>query len=108
MATNWKDAGIGKHLNEMMEGGNGGRAIAWGIGAVVLAPIVIPAIGKVAKPLAKATIKSGITIYEKGKVAVAEAGEVLQDIVAEAKAEAAAEAQQKSNPNPPSNKVTIE
>ena len=49
------------------------------------------------KPIVKATIKSGLALYEKSKSSVAEAGEVLGDIVAEAKAELATEAQQQSS-----------
>lgn len=98
----WKQAAIRQHFTEMMEAGKGGRAIALGVGAVVLAPILLPAIGKVAKPIAKATLKNGITLYEKGKVAVAEANEVWEDILAEAKAEAFAESHPipNSEPNP--------
>jgi galactitol-specific phosphotransferase system IIC component len=62
-----------------------------GIGAVVLAPIVIPAIAKIAKPIAKTALKSGIMLYEKSKAAVVEAGEVFEDLVAEAQAELADE-----------------
>lgn len=96
----WKQAGIQQHFTEMMEAGKGGRTIALGIGAVVLAPIVLPAIGKVAKPIAKATLKNGITLYEKGKVAVAEANEVWEDILAEAKAEAMSESHPIPNAEP--------
>ena len=61
-----------------------------GIAAIVLLPVLIPvAAGKVGKPLAKATIKGGIVLYEKGKGVIAEVGESLEDIVAEAKAELA-------------------
>ncbi|MGK7876982.1 MAG: DUF5132 domain-containing protein [Xenococcaceae cyanobacterium] len=69
----------------------GTPGIIAGIGALVLAPIVIPAIAKVGKPIAKAAIKSGITLYEKSKGAVAEVGEVLEDLVVEAQAELAEE-----------------
>ncbi len=69
----------------------GTPGIVAGIGALVLAPIVIPAIAKIGKPIAKAAIKGGITLYEKSKGAVAEAGEVLEDLVAEAQAELADE-----------------
>lgn len=62
---------------------NPSRAILLGIGAVVLAPTVIPLL----KPIAKATIKTGISLYEKSKGAIAETGEVIGDLVAEAKAE---------------------
>lgn len=63
----------------------GGLAI--GIGVAILAPVVVPILASVAKPIAKAAIKGGIMLYEKGKEAVAEAGEVVEDLVAEAKAE---------------------
>lgn len=61
-----------------------------GIAAIILLPVLVPvAAGKVGKPLAKATIKSGIVLYEKGKGVIAEVGETFEDIVAEAKAELA-------------------
>jgi capsid protein len=41
----------------------------------------------VLKPAAKAAIKGGLVLYEKGKETFAEVGEVVEDIVAEAKAE---------------------
>ncbi len=63
------------------------QTIAIGMGVVVLAPAVIPLV----KPLAKAAIKSGVSFYEKTKGAIAETGEAIGDIVAEAKAEAATE-----------------
>jgi hypothetical protein len=65
-----------------------------GIAAIVLLPILIPVAGGVGKSLAKATVKGGIVLYEKGKGVVAEIGETFEDIVAEARAELA-EAQQK-------------
>ena len=68
------------------------RAIAIGVGALVIAPTVIPLL----KPVAKATLKTGLSLYEKTKGAVAETGEAIGDLVAEAKAELAAEAQQKA------------
>jgi hypothetical protein len=76
------------------------------VGAVVLAPTVLPLL----KPVAKATIKTGVTLYEKTKGAIAETGEVIGDLVAEAKAEAMAEQAQKSGIQPiaPSFKSTVE
>ncbi len=97
MALNWKDSQIKQHLDEMMQDGNGGRTIALGIGAVVLAPIVIPVIAKASKPLVKATIKNSLGLYKKGRSAIAEAGEVLQDIIAEANAELKAETISQAN-----------
>ena len=69
------------------------QTIAIGLGAAILAPTLLPLV----KPLAKAAIKSGVTLYEKTKGAIAETGEVLGDIVAEAKAEVAAEQAQKAS-----------
>jgi hypothetical protein len=63
----------------------GGLAI--GIGASVVAPVVKPILATVAKPLTKAAIKGGYLLYEKGKETLAETQEVIEDLVAEAKAE---------------------
>ncbi|MGK7917848.1 MAG: DUF5132 domain-containing protein [Prochloraceae cyanobacterium] len=63
------------------------QTIAIGLGAVILAPTVFVLV----RPLAKAAIKSGVSLYEKTKGAIAETGEAIGDIVAEAKAEVAAE-----------------
>ena len=67
--------------------------LAIGIGAAVLAPAVLPVLAGVAKPLAKAAMKSGLILYNKGREIVAEAGEVTEDLWAEAKSEAEAEAE---------------
>ncbi|BAU65900.1 hypothetical protein STA3757_32970 [Stanieria sp. NIES-3757] len=60
-----------------------------GIAAIVLLPVLIPVAAGVGKPIAKATIKGGIVLYEKGKGVIAEVGETFEDMVAEAKAELA-------------------
>ena len=70
--------------------------IAAGLGAVVLAPVLIPAVAKASKPVAKALIKGGMIAYKKSKSAIAETGEVLEDLVAEVKAELAEEELQQS------------
>ncbi len=61
--------------------------IAVGIGVALVAPVVIPIVASVAKPLAKAAIKGGLMLFERGREAIAEAGEVVEDLVAEAKVE---------------------
>jgi len=61
--------------------------LAIGAGAVLLAPVIIPAVGSALKPLLKATIKGGILAYEGAKVSIAETKEAFEDITAEAKAE---------------------
>ena len=63
----------------------GGLAI--GIGASVVAPVVIPVLATVVKPLTKAAIKGGFLLYDKGRETLAEVQEVVEDLVAEAKAE---------------------
>ena len=74
----------------------GGLAI--GIGSAVLGPIVIPILSRTAKPLAKAAIKGGLLMYEKGKEKVAEAQEVVEDLLAEARSELDEEAAARSEP----------
>ncbi len=67
-----------------------------GLAAVVLLPVFIPVVAGVGKPIAKAAIKGGIVLYEKGKGAIAEIGESLEDLMAEAKAELAEEQMQQT------------
>jgi hypothetical protein len=69
--------------------GNIVTGLAIGIGTALVAPQLIPALAGVVKPLAKAAIKGSLVLYEKSKEAVAEAGEMMEDIVAEVKAEMA-------------------
>jgi hypothetical protein len=64
-------------------------SVAAGAGIVLLAPVVIPVVGAVLKPLAKAVIKGGIMAYEGARLSIAETRETLEDITAEAKAEIA-------------------
>ncbi len=69
------------------------KTLAIGVGVAIVAHTVLP----LAKPLTKAAIKSGVSLYEKTKGAIAETGEVIGDIVAEAKAEVAAEQTKKAS-----------
>lgn len=62
-------------------------SLAVGAGVILLAPVVIPVVGSVLKPLAKAAIKGGIMAYEGAKVSIAETKETLEDLAAEAKSE---------------------
>jgi hypothetical protein len=57
------------------------------IGAVLVAPTLVPALGSALRPLAKAVVKAGITVYDSAKDLVAEAGEEVSDMVAEARDE---------------------
>jgi len=58
------------------------------VAATVLAPVLIPAIKRGSRPFAKSLVKGGIMLYEKGREAVASAGEMVEDVVAEVRAEA--------------------
>ncbi|MFO7496744.1 MAG: DUF5132 domain-containing protein [Desulfobacterales bacterium] len=64
-------------------------SLAIGVGVVLLAPVIVPIIGSVLKPLAKGVIKGGLLAYEGAKVSIAETKETFEDIAAEAKAEIA-------------------
>ncbi|MGQ9687068.1 MAG: DUF5132 domain-containing protein [Thiobacillaceae bacterium] len=67
--------------------GNIVTGLAVGVGVAILAPVIMPVLASVGRPLAKSIIKSGMVLYEKGRETVAELGEVLEDLVAEAKVE---------------------
>ncbi len=64
--------------------------VAIGVGLLV-APVVIPVIADAARPVAKAAIKGGLMLYEKGREMIAEVSEVVEDLAAEAKSEVLAE-----------------
>lgn len=67
--------------------GNILAGIAFGIGAAIIAPVVIPILSAAVKPMAKVAIKEGMLLYEKGKEMVEEARETIEDLVAEARSE---------------------
>jgi hypothetical protein len=69
-----------------------GTGAAIGIGALILAPVLLPVVASAARPLIKAGMKGGIMLYEKGKEMIAETQELLEDLVAEVKAELSQEA----------------
>jgi uncharacterized protein DUF5132 len=60
-----------------------------GLGVAMAAPSVIPALASGFRPLAKALVKGGLTLYDAAREGVAEAGEQLNDLVAETRAEMA-------------------
>lgn len=57
--------------------------------ASILAPIVIPVAGRIGRPLTKSLVRGGMTLYERGREAVAVASEAVEDIMAEIRAERA-------------------
>jgi hypothetical protein len=64
--------------------GSAVTGVAIGVGALLLAPTVLPAVGRVLRPAAKAAIKGGMVFYRE---TMAEIGEVASDLFAEARAE---------------------
>jgi hypothetical protein len=78
-----------------------GGALVIGAAAVLLAPILLPVVAGIVRPIAKGLIKGGILAYEGVKVAVAEAQETIEDVAAEAAAEIAESRQEAAPPPPP-------
>ena len=58
----------------------------------LVAPIIVPALAAGMRPLVKTVVRGGMLVYDKGVEMIAEAGEQLSDLVAEARAEADAAA----------------
>ena len=67
------------------------RGVALGVSAALVAAAAIPIIVTATRPLARAALKSGLLVYEKGREALAEAEEQFEDLVAEVRAEMAAQ-----------------
>ena len=65
-------------------------SVAIGVG-VLVAPAVIPMIAEGVRPVAKAVLKAGFILYEKGRELFAEAFETVEDLAAEAKSGVQAE-----------------
>ncbi len=75
----------------------GGPAVLVGVGAVLAAPLLVPAVGSVARPIAKGAVKGYLALAEGAKELLAEAGEQWSDLVAEVRAEQSAEASSKES-----------
>jgi hypothetical protein len=67
------------------------RGVALGVGAVVVAVAAIPVIVHIGRPFARVALKSGLLLLEKSREAIAEAGENIEDLVAEVRAEMSAD-----------------
>lgn len=63
------------------------KTIAVGVATAAVTVVVMPVLGKVGRPLTRAAVKTGFVFYEKTRETAAEIGEVLEDFVAEARAE---------------------
>jgi galactitol-specific phosphotransferase system IIC component len=58
-----------------------------GLGVALVVPVLLPAAGAVLRPLAKGAVKAGLTVYDTLTGFVAESGEQVSDLMAEARAE---------------------
>ena len=65
--------------------------LAVGVAAAFLRPLWLPVMARWGRPAAKAAVKQGVLAYELGRERVAEIGESMSDLVAEAQVELAAE-----------------
>jgi hypothetical protein len=83
MAQNWKSTGL--------------ALLAGGVAGVFLAPVVTPAVARAARPTAKALLKLGMAVYQRGLETAAGLREAVEDATAEIQAEAASAAP----PSPP-------
>lgn len=70
-------------LEDVFKGGTV-TGLAVGVGALLLVPTVLPAVGRVVRPAVKAAIKGGMVFYRE---TVSEIGEMAGDLFAEARAE---------------------
>ena len=57
------------------------------LGVALAAPIVLPAVAAVSRPLAKTLIKGYLTLSDMAKEFAAEAGEQISDLMAEVQSE---------------------
>ena len=67
--------------------GNFVTGLAVGIGAAVLGPVLVPALGGALRPVAKGVIKAGLMAYDKGREAAASLSEMTEDLAAEVRSE---------------------
>lgn len=64
--------------------------VAIGLGAAVIAAAIVPAlpvIARAGRPAARSAIKQGLALVERGREVMAEAGEELEDLLAEVREE---------------------
>src|SRR3569833_195113 len=72
---------------DVAEGMEGKGWLGVGIGAVLLAPVLVPAVARGLRPALKGAVKGYLALSDKTREWLAESGEQFQDLVAEAKAE---------------------
>lgn len=71
--------------------GETAKGVMIGVGLALTAPLLLAAFSGFARPAARAAVKAGLLVYEKGMETAAEFGELVEDLLAEAEAEIEAE-----------------
>ena len=89
-------------LDNVFEGW--GSSVLIGVGVALAAPILFPALAAGARPLAKTLVKGYLVMADAVSEVVAETGEQLSDLVAEARAEREAMATA-ATPSPESSRL---
>jgi hypothetical protein len=72
---------------DILERASGSTILGVGLGVLFLGPVLVPALGKGLRPLAKGAIKGYLALSERSREMFAETGERLQDLYAEAQSE---------------------
>ena len=62
-------------------------SLAVGVGVALLAPVILPAVASIFRPLMKGAVKGVFTVADTVKELTVSTGEQLSDMYAEAKAE---------------------
>ncbi len=64
----WDKSVLSFHLKEIIEDGHGGHPLALaGLSAIAVSSLLIPAVTKLGRPLIKAAIKNGLSLYPESK-----------------------------------------
>ena len=63
-----------------------------GLAGMLLAPVVLPAVARTGRPVAKGVMKPGLIMAARGQEMIAELGEMASDMLAEVRSELATEA----------------
>src|SRR5215211_635408 len=72
---------------ELLERASGSTILGVGLGVLFLGPVLVPALGRGLRPVAKGAIKGYLALTERSREMFAETGERLQDLYAEAQSE---------------------
>jgi hypothetical protein len=87
-------------LMEDMFKGNLVTGIAVGLGALVLGPVIVPAVRSASRFAAKSAVKGGLRVYRAGRDGVTGTRDFFGGIVAEARREMAGPTEEKTPGHP--------